>query len=312
MGRLNHWIMTLPAPNTLPIYVCGCTASGKSALALELAQRLDGEIISVDSMQVYQGLDIGTAKPSKTEQALVPHHLIDVVNLDEPFDAARFVTLAEAAVQDIRQRGKVPIFCGGTGFYFQAWQGGLSATPKAPDALRAELEATPLTTLLEELQAKDPQTYERVDRSNPRRVIRALEIIRMTGQPVAPAPAPIPSEKAALVVGLEWDAESLRARMDQRVDLMFQQGLVAETQALLERGLEHNRTAMQAIGYRQVVEHLRGERDLAETIALVKLKTWQFARRQRTWFRNQLQVDWLPATDSSSVTAWAAAVQAKL
>jgi len=312
MRRLNHWIMTLPTPYTLPIYVCGCTASGKSALALELAQRLGGEIISVDSMQVYQGLDIGTAKPSKAEQALIPHHLIDVVDLDEPFDAARFVTLAEAAVQDIRQRGKVPIFCGGTGFYFQAWQGGLSTTPKAPDALRAELEATPLAALLEELQAKDPQTYERVDRSNPRRVIRALEIIRMTGQPVAPAPAPIPCEKATLVVGMEWAADSLRARMDQRVDLMFQQGLVAETQALLERGLEQNRTAMQAIGYRQVVEHLRGERDLKETIALVKLKTWQFARRQRTWFRNQLQVEWLPASDSSSVTAWATAVQAKL
>jgi tRNA dimethylallyltransferase len=302
----------MPSPAvTLPLYLCGCTATGKSALALALAQRLGGEIISVDSMQVYRGLDLGTAKASRAEQALVPHHLIDVADLAEPFDAARFVGLADAAVHDIRQRGKVPIFCGGTGFYFQAWQGGLSATPKAPAELRAALEATPLATLLAELQTKDPATYNRLDRSNPRRVIRALEIIRLTGQPVAPAVPPVSADRAALIVGLEWDAAALRARMDRRVDAMFQQGLVNETQALLAHGLEQNRTAMQAIGYRQVVEHLRGERDLAETIALVKLKTWQFARRQRTWFRNQLQVNWLPADASSSVSQWAAAVMAK-
>ncbi len=299
--------MSFASP-TLPIYVCGCTASGKSALALELAQRLGGEIISVDSMQVYRGLDIGTAKASRQEQALMPHHLIDVVDVSEPFDAARFVTLADAAVKDIRKRGKVPIFCGGTGFYFQAWQGGLNATPKASAELRAELEATPLETLLVELQSKDPATYERLDRSNPRRVIRALEIIRMTGQPVAPAAPPISAERVTRIVGLEWDAEILRARMDKRVDAMFAQGLVAETKDLLAQGLEENRTAMQAIGYRQVVEHLRGERDLAETIALVKLKTWQFARRQRTWFRNQLQAEWVAANEASTVSGWADAV----
>jgi len=303
--------MTPNAPNSLPFYVCGCTASGKSALALELAQRLGGEIISVDSMQVYRGLDLGTAKPSKAEQELVPHHLIDVVDLSEPFDAARFVTLADAAVRDIRERGKVPIFCGGTGFYFQAWQGGLNATPKASAALRAELEATPLETLLAELQSQDPATYERLDRSNPRRVIRALEIIRMTGQPVTPAPAPVTADKAACVVGLEWDATVLRTRMDRRVDAMFQQGLVAETHALLAQGLEQNRTAMQAIGYRQVVEHLHGERNLADTIALVKLKTWQFARRQRTWFHNQLAVAWLPTCETTDVTALTEAALAK-
>jgi tRNA dimethylallyltransferase len=294
-----------------PLYLCGCTATGKSALALELAQRLGGEIISVDSMQVYRGLDLGTAKPTRAEQTLVRHHLIDVVDITEPFDAARFVALADAAVADIRQRGKVPIFCGGTGFYFQAWQGGLSNTPKAPPELRAELEGTPLEVLLVELQAKDPITYDRVDRSNPRRVIRALEIIRLTGQPVAPAAPPVSAERAVRIIGLEWEATALRARMDRRVDEMFRQGLVEETKALLAHGLEQNRTAMQAIGYRQVVEHLHGERNLADTIALVKLKTWQFARRQRTWFRNQLQVEWLPADATSSVATWAEAVQSR-
>jgi tRNA dimethylallyltransferase len=147
-----------------------------------------------------------------------------------------------------------------------------------------------------------------VDRSNPRRVIRALEIIRMTGQPVAPAAPPISADRVTRIVGLEWEAEILRARMDKRVDAMFAQGLVAETKDLLALGLEENRTAMQAIGYRQVVEHLRGERNLAETIALVKLKTWQFARRQRTWFRNQLQVEWVTANEASTVSGWADAV----
>ncbi len=192
------------APNLKPIYVCGCTASGKSALALALAQQLDGELISVDSMQVYRGLDIGTAKPSHEEQQLVRHHLINVVELTEPFDAALFAAQADAAVHDIQARGKVPIFCGGTGFYFQAWRGGLSVIPKASADLRAELEATPLATLLAELQAKDPQTYERIDRSNPRRVLRAMEIIRTTGQPVAATQPPEEGKKQALIVGLTW------------------------------------------------------------------------------------------------------------
>ncbi|HEY1171649.1 MAG TPA: tRNA (adenosine(37)-N6)-dimethylallyltransferase MiaA [Verrucomicrobiae bacterium] len=301
----------VPTSDIRFLYIGGCTASGKSALALELAQRLDGEIISVDSMQVYRGLDIGTAKPSREEQEAVKHHLIDVVGLTEAFDAARFVTLADEVVKDIRARGKVPIFCGGTGFYFQAWQGGLSATPKAPAELRAELEATPLEKLVAELQEKDPAMYERVDRSNPRRVIRALEIIRMTGQPVAPTESRVAADKLARIVGIEWDATALRARMDRRVDEMFQRGLVAETEELLKHGLEQNRTAMQAIGYRQVVEHLRGERNLAETIALVKLKTWQFGRRQRTWFKNQLQAEWLAADESSSVERWAETVMNK-
>lgn len=303
--------MELTAPNLKPIYVCGCTASGKSALALALAQQLGGEIISVDSMQVYRGLDIGTAKPSREEQSLVRHHLIDVVELTEPFDAALFAARADAAVQDIQARGKVPIFCGGTGFYFQAWCGGLTVIPKASAELRAELEATPLETLLAEMETKDPQTYARIDRSNPRRVLRAMEIIRTTGQPVPAVDTPPDARKQAYIVGLTWDTEKLRARIDQRVDAMFAQGLVAETQELLARGLEQNRTAMQAIGYRQVVEHLRGERSLAETIALIKHKTWVFSRRQRTWFRNQLEVKWLEAADADNVARVVADVSAR-
>lgn len=264
------------------IYIAGPTASGKSEVALQLAERIGGEIISVDSMQVYKGMDIGSAKPSAADRARVPHHLIDVVEITEPFDAARFVALARQAEAEIFARGKLPIFCGGTGLYFNALLGGLSESPPDP-AVRAELEATPLGILLQELRQRDPATFDRIDRSNPRRVIRALEILR-SGR----AKPAWKSSQPGHWFGLEWPRPELNRRIEARVDWMFQNGLVAETAALLARGLEKNRTAMQAIGYRQVVEHLRGERDLPATAALVKQKTRQYAKRQVTWFRHKL------------------------
>lgn len=277
-----------------PVLLAGPTAVGKSAVALHLAELLGGEIISVDSMQVYRGLDLGTAKPSSAEQARVRHHLVDVVELADAFDAARFLRLATAAVQDIRNRGRVPIFCGGTGLYFSAWLNGLGEAPPTDPALRSLLESTPLPELLTELEQRDPETFARIDRENPRRVVRAVEVIRLTGRPFSAQRAGWPAapnpQLTTPIFCLNREPVDLRARIEARVDAMFAAGLVAETRALLDRGLEHNRTAMQAIGYRQVVEHLRGERGLAETIALVKTKTWQFARRQGTWFRRQLAV----------------------
>jgi tRNA dimethylallyltransferase len=294
------------------IFLVGPTASGKSAVALALAEKVGGEIISVDSMQVYRGLNIGTAKPSAGERARVPHHLIDVVEITEPFDAARFVELARRTEADIRARERVPILCGGTGLYFKAFLEGLGSAPPSDANLRAELEATPLEQLLHELSQRDPVTYERIDRQNPRRVIRALEVIRLTGKPFSEQRAEwqpsrssrgneAPTDKgqslltsaATKIFGLLRSNEDLHARINARVDEMFARGLVEETRALLGRGLEQNKTALQAIGYRQVVEHLRGERPLAETIELVKSKTRQFAKRQITWFRRQLSVEWI-------------------
>src|SRR5665213_1657173 len=165
------------------IFLAGPTAAGKSAAAMELCARLGGEIISVDSMQVYQGLDIGTAKPSAAERQRVRHHLIDVVTLKESFDAAQFVRRAEWAAQDIRARGRRPVFCGGTGFYFNAYLEGLGPAPPSDAKIRAELQATPLAQLLEELERCDPVAFQAMDRQNPRRVMRALEVIRLTGQP---------------------------------------------------------------------------------------------------------------------------------
>ncbi len=280
------------------IFLVGPTASGKSAVALALAEKLGGEIISVDSMQVYRGLDLGTAKPGADERARAPHHLIDVVELTAPFDAAKFVEHARRAEQEIQGRGRIPIFCGGTGLYLKAYLEGLGEAPPSDAAVRQELEATPLDTLLRELQQRDPATYERIDRQNPRRVVRALEVIRLTGQPFSEQRAawnhePRIANHELPLLGLLRAPADLHARIHQRVDEMFARGLVAETRALLAHGLEENRTAMQAIGYRQVVEHLRGARPLAETVELVKIKTRQYAKRQMTWFRRQLSVRWI-------------------
>ncbi|HEV2437557.1 MAG TPA: tRNA (adenosine(37)-N6)-dimethylallyltransferase MiaA [Verrucomicrobiae bacterium] len=278
------------------VFLAGPTAVGKSEIALSLAERLGGEIISVDSMQVYRGLDIGTAKPSPADRACMPHHLIDICDLTQSFDAAQFVRLAQRALEEIQARGRVPIFCGGTGLYFKAFLSGLGEAPSANPELRAKLEAMPFEALLRELRKRDPAAYEKIDKQNPRRVIRAVEVIRLTGKKFSQQRA----EWKSTVQGqrpeffcLTRAAEDLRQRIDARVDTMFARGLVDETRELLKHGLEGNKTAMQAIGYRQVVEHLRGERSLPETVELVKIKTRQFAKRQLTWFRAQKNLEWI-------------------
>jgi tRNA dimethylallyltransferase len=292
-----------------PVLLAGPTAVGKSEIALALAGRIGGEIISVDSMQVYRGLDIGTAKPSPADRARVPHHLIDVVDVTGPFDAAKFAELAHKAVAEIQSRGRVPILCGGTGLYFKAFLEGLGNAPPADAALRAKLEATPLPELIRELAERDPPTYERIDRQNPRRVIRAVEVIRLTGKPFSAQRAEWNrggtsstssqnfGDNVEVVppafFGFSRSQADLLQRIDARVNKMFRRGLVEETRRLLECGLAQNQTAMQAIGYRQVVEHLRGERSLPETIELVKIRTRQFAKRQMTWFRRQLKLEWI-------------------
>jgi tRNA dimethylallyltransferase len=280
-----------------PVFLAGPTAVGKSAVALALAEKIGGEIISADSMQVYRGLDIGTAKPSPAERARVPHHLIDVCDLHEAFDAAQFIRLAQKAVEEIQLRNKTPIFCGGTGLYFKAFLDGLGEAPPADTQLRAELEAAPFAALLAELRERDPATFEKIDRQNPRRVIRAVEVIRLTGKKFsaqrAEWKAKSEKRKAGNFFCFTRPAEDLHTRINFRVDEMFRRGLVAETEQLLKRGLAENKFAMQAIGYWQAVEHLRGERSLAETIELVKIRTRQFAKRQLTWFRRHGNCEWL-------------------
>lgn len=299
-----------------PLLLAGPTAVGKSAVALRLAEQLGGEIVSVDSMQVYRGLDIGTAKPTPEERARVRHHLLDVVDLTEAFDVSRFLPLARAAVTEIQGRGHVPILCGGTGLYFKAFLEGLSETPDRDPKLRAEVEATPLPELLRELAERDPVTYERIDRNNPRRVFRAVEVLRLTGKPLAPRRTEWSAEGRGTGdergFGLARAMGDLERRIEARVDEMFQQGLVAETERLLQAGLAQNRTALQALGYRQVVEHLQGIRSLPETVKLVKIRTRQFAKRQMTWFRGQMHLRWLNLEPEEALEETARKVRASL
>ncbi len=277
--------------------MAGPTAVGKSEIALLLAEKIGGEIISADSMQVYRGLDIGTAKPNSEERKKIPHHLVDICELTENFDAAQFIRLAQKAVGEIQARNKIPIFCGGTGLYFKAFLSGLGEAPGTNPELRAQLESSSFESLLRELRERDPAAYGKIDRQNPRRVIRAVEVIRLTGKKFSEQRAEwkerskLPEKKNFYCFTRQ--PADLHARINSRVDEMFRRGLVAETEQLLKRGLEQNKTAMQAIGYRQVAEHLRGERDLVETIELVKSRTRQFAKRQLTWFRRQLAAEWI-------------------
>jgi tRNA dimethylallyltransferase len=289
----------------LPIFLAGPTAVGKSAIALALAEKIGGEIITVDSMQVYRGLDIGTAKPKTDEREKIPHHLLDVCELNEAFDAAQFIRLAQKAVAEIQARGRTPIFCGGTGLYFKAFLDGLGEAPPADEKLRAELEAAPFAALLAELRERDPAAYEKIDKQNPRRVIRAVEVIRLTGKKFSEQRSEWKTQnsksKTQNYFCFTRPAEDLHQRINVRVDEMFRLGLVDETRGLMKHGLAENKFAMQAIGYRQVVEHLRGGRSLAETIELVKIRTRQFAKRQLIWFRRHGNGEWLELSPAATV-----------
>jgi tRNA dimethylallyltransferase len=278
---------------------------GKSEIALALAEKIGGEIITVDSMQVYRGLDIGTAKPTAEERLRVPHHLLDVCDLTEAFDAAQFTRRARIAAAEIQSRGRTPIFCGGTGLYFKAFLEGVGETPPGDAKLRAELETAPLEQLLAELRERDPATFEKIDRQNPRRVVRAVEVIRLTGKKFSTQQAEWKVEsgkrKTENYFCFTRPTEDLHRRINVRVDEMFVRGLVDETRELLKRGLAENKFALQAIGYRQVAEHLRGERGLAETVELVKIKTRQFAKRQLTWFRRHGNCAWIELKTDETV-----------
>jgi len=225
-----------PADRNLPlILLAGPTAVGKSEVALLVAEKIGAEIVSVDSMQVYRGLDIGTAKPSPAERARVPHHLIDICDLTENFDAAQFVRRAQKAVAEIQARNHVPIFCCGTGLYFKAYLSGLGEAPATNPELRAELEAASFEALLHELRERDPAAYAQIDKQNPRRVIRAVEVIRLTGKKFSEQRAEWKVQGAVPIRANFYchtrPPTDLHARINARVDAMFARGLVNETRA---------------------------------------------------------------------------------
>lgn len=287
--------------------VVGATASGKSRLALELALRLGGEIVSCDSMQVYRGMDVGTAKPTAAEQAAVRHHLIDVAAPDEIFTSADYVALAASAIEEIDARGNLPIVCGGTGLYLDALlRGGFEETKSDPLLRQSLLEYAARhgnRALHERLAAVDPASAAAIHENNVRRVARALEIYEATGMTKTEADArsrQFESPYAAVVVGLRYpDRSLLYERIDQRVDDMLQGGLLCETRALLEAGVfEKNATAAQAIGYKELLGYLRGEEGLDAAVEELKRATRRYAKRQITWFSAKDYVRWIDMTEN--------------
>jgi tRNA dimethylallyltransferase len=284
--------------------VVGPTASGKSALALALAEAAgDVELVSADAMQVYRGMDIGTAKPSAAEQAAVPHHLLDVAEPSEDFSLARFVDLGRAAVADVEGRGQRALVVGGTGLYVRGLVDELEVPGQFPD-IRAELDADPDTVGLHRRLAElDPLAASRMEPTNRRRVVRALEVTLGAGRrfssfgPGLDAYPTVPTRQ----VGLRVPLDVLDARIADRVHAMVEAGLVDEVRGLAERGL--SRTARQALGYKEVLEHLEGAVSFDAAVEAIVTRTRRFARRQLRWFRRDPRIEWLDATVSTSQLA---------
>ncbi|MDL2233836.1 tRNA (adenosine(37)-N6)-dimethylallyltransferase MiaA [Ruminococcaceae bacterium OttesenSCG-928-L11] len=289
------------------LVVCGPTASGKTGLAVELARRFDGEVISADSMQVYRHMAIGTAKPTAEETAGIPHHLIDVLEPDETFSVADYVERAGACIRQVRERGRLPIVAGGTGLYISSLLDGIRFAPMEQDpALRAELESFAAEhgneALWEQLQACDPELAAQLHPNNRGRVIRALEVYRLTGKPMSLHQAEArsqPSAYDALVLGITFrDRERLYERINRRVDDMLRQGLVEEAAQVRER---YGKTAAQAIGYKELEPWFRGECSLEAAAERIKMETRRYAKRQLTWFRRDKRVRWLCADEAADV-----------
>lgn len=279
------------------LVLVGPTAVGKSATALAMAEQLDCEIVSADSMQIYREMDIGTAKPSPAEQALVKHHLIDVINPDQKFTVADYVELADTAIADILQRGKLPLITGGTGLYINALIDGFLFPDQGENPmLRAQLEEKahhdPLA-LYQTLQEVDPKAAAKLHPNDLRRIIRALEVYYTRGQPISELQAKMGEQRkyTPVMIGLTRKRELLYQRVEQRVDQMVADGLVEEVKTLLQR-YPSQPTALQAIGYKEIARFLHGELTLEEALALIKRETRRYAKRQWSWFRRDQRIVW--------------------
>jgi tRNA dimethylallyltransferase len=286
------------------VVIVGPTGVGKTAVAIEVAEAAGGEIVSADSRQVYRGMDIGTAKPMPEERRRVAHHLIDVVNPDEPFTLAEYQRLAYAAIDDIAARGKLPLLVGGTGLYVRTVTEGLAIphvppNPELRARLRREAEEIGAVSLHARLQRVDPIAASRIDPRNVRRVIRALEVYEATGAPISHWQRTQPPSYHLLRIGLTMERAELYRRIDARIDAMMAAGLVDEVRGLVARGYSYDLPSMSGLGYQQIGEYLRGEVDLAEAVRRIKSHTRRFVRHQYTWFRlDDMSIRWFEATPS--------------
>lgn len=277
------------------VVILGPTASGKSALGIALAQRFNGEIVSADSRQVYRGMDIGTAKVTPAEQALVPHHLLDIANPQDIYTVSQFQHDAIDAIDGIIARGRQPFLVGGSAHYIQVVVDNLDIPHVPPQpALRAELEARPLTDLLTQLEKLDPQSAATIDRNNLRRVQRALEVCLVTGKPFSEQRGMKLPLYESLLLGIQWPRDVLYKRIDIRIDERMGQGLMREVKELLAGGLEHARLEEMGLEYRFVSRWLRGEFvSEAEMVQRLKYATHDFVRRQLSWFRKDQRIQWI-------------------
>jgi tRNA dimethylallyltransferase len=278
------------------LVVIGPTASGKSALAMALAERVGGEILSVDSMQVYRGMDIGTAKPRPDEQRRVRHHLIDVADPNQTFTVHQFVNLADEVIRDAAMRGVPLIATGGTPLYYKALFEGLFEGPGADPNLRATMADQSLDQLHKRLSEVDPAAASRIHVNDRKRIVRALEVFQLTGRPISSFQtewAGGARRYEARWIGLQWDRDVLNRRINARVKQMLADGWLDETRALLDRFGELSKTAAEATGYAELTAHLRGEMSLDDAAEQIKIATRQLARRQMKWFRRFEHVNWI-------------------
>ncbi|PWT76248.1 MAG: tRNA (adenosine(37)-N6)-dimethylallyltransferase MiaA, partial [Chloroflexi bacterium] len=295
------------APDIPLLVLIGPTATGKTRLSVALAEHLltrgwQMEAVSADSRQIYQGMDIATAKPTALERARLTHHMLDVVKPDESYTLAEYQADADAAIKAIWSRGRLPLLVGGTGLYVRAVVDGLAIPAVAPDpALRSELEAVARDQGTAALHARlahvDPVAARRIDSHNPRRLIRALEVCLLSGRPISEQQGTRPTPYQPLILGLTMELQALYLQADTRIDLMLQQGLVEETRQLVAAGYAWELPSMSSLGYREIRAYLRAEMPLPDAVASLKLATHHYIRRQLTWFRASSRTHWLDASE---------------
>ncbi len=283
-------------------FIVGPTGSGKSAIAMDLAEPLGAEIVNADSRQLYRGMNIGTAKPSDAERGRVPHHLIDVRGPDQPLDAAEFVAMARRAIFDIARRHQRALVVGGSGLYLRVLRGGIFSGPSASREIRAELEALArergIGHLHDELARVDPESAARIQRGDLYRIVRALEVYRLTGIPISEhhrRHAFSARDIETMIIAIEVPRERLYANIDRRFDEMIVAGLVEEVRALLAAGYRPERPPLSAIGYREIAAFVRGELTLADAVERAKRESRRLAKRQLTWFRREPGLIWVDA-----------------
>lgn len=287
------------------IVITGPTASGKTALSVELAKRLDGEIVNADSMQIYKYMDIGTAKPDMEERQGITHHLIDIVNPDEQFSVARYCECAKEVIDDIHKRGKIPVMVGGTGLYVDSLVNNIQFSEIEPDEdYRNEMENLAdekgkeyIYKMLEDI---DPESASKIKVADRKRIIRALEVYHLTGKTITwynQQSRCVPSPYNTTMFAIDVDREALYDKINRRVDIMIAKGLVDEVKKIMGMGIQRDATSMQAIGYKEIVEYLEGYITLDEAIDKIKQGSRRYAKRQLTWFRRNEKIHWISSID---------------